>query len=121
MLNNDNVDSRRMIEQCYMMTKTVLNPIIDWTDEEVWEFIHEYNVPYCKLYDEGFKRIGCVGCPMGNNGTELEKFPEFKKLYLKAFERMLKVRKTKGREDEWTTAKEVYDWWVGDHSRKEHE
>ena len=120
-LNNDNVDSRRMIEQCYKMTKTVLNPIIDWTDEEVWEFIHRYNVPYCKLYDEGFKRIGCVGCPMGNNGTELEKFPEFKKLYLKAFERMLKVRKTKGREDEWTTAQEVYDWWVGDHSRKEHE
>lgn len=115
-LNNDNADSRRMIERCYKMTKTVLNPIIDWTDAEVWEFIKAYDIPYCKLYDEGFKRIGCIGCPMGNNGKELERFPEFKKLYLKAFDRMIKSREANGKEKTWATAEEVYDWWI----RKEH-
>jgi phosphoadenosine phosphosulfate reductase len=34
-----------------------LHPIIDWTDSDVWEFIHLYKLPYCSLYDEGFKRI----------------------------------------------------------------
>lgn len=116
-LNNDNVDSRRMIEQCYKMTKTVLNPIIDWTTAEVWEFIHEYNIPYCKLYDEGMRRIGCVGCPIGDNKTELEKFPEFKKLYIKAFDRMLAEMKEKGIQtrQNWGTGEDVYKWWVGTH------
>lgn len=116
-LNNDNVDSRRMIEQCYKMTKTVLNPIIDWTDAEVWEFIHEYDIPYCKLYDEGVKRIGCVGCPMGDNGKQLEQFPAFKKLYIKAFDRMLVEMKEKGIQtrQNWETGEDVYKWWVGTH------
>lgn len=34
-LNNDNEESRKMVEQCYRQTKTVLNPIIDWNDGEV--------------------------------------------------------------------------------------
>lgn len=64
-LNNDNDESRDWIEQCYQRNKTVLNPIIEWTDAEVWEFIKDYKVPYCDLYDQGFKRLGCIGCPMG--------------------------------------------------------
>ena len=36
LLNNDNDEKRRLIENCQMRGKRVLNPIIDWTDEEVW-------------------------------------------------------------------------------------
>jgi 3'-phosphoadenosine 5'-phosphosulfate sulfotransferase (PAPS reductase)/FAD synthetase len=73
----------------------MLNPIIDWSTEEVWEFIHEYNVPYCKLYDEGYKRLGCIGCPMGsveNRYRDFERYPKYKQAYIRAFDRMIDVR-----------------------------
>lgn len=39
-------------------------PIIDWTDEDIEEFIKTYNVPLSKAYTEyGLKRTGCYGCP----------------------------------------------------------
>lgn len=39
-------------------------PIIDWTDEDVEEFIKRYNVPLSRAYTEyGMKRTGCMGCP----------------------------------------------------------
>ena len=65
-LVNDNEDSRRLVEQCYKRKKTTVNPIIDWSDEDVWGFIKKFNVPYCSLYDEGFSRLGCIGCPMAS-------------------------------------------------------
>ena len=61
--NND--ENRRMVEMCYRTHKSSVNPIIDWTSEDVWEFVRLYNVPYCELYDFGFKRLGCVSCPLG--------------------------------------------------------
>lgn len=94
-LNNDNEESRKMVEQCYKQSKTVLNPIIDWTDGEVWEFINEYNVPYCKLYDEGYKRIGCIGCPMGtveHRKAEFKRYPKYEQAYIRAFEKMINER-----------------------------
>jgi phosphoadenosine phosphosulfate reductase len=39
-----------------------LNPLIDWTEEMVWNFIHENNIPYNKLHDKGFPSIGCQPC-----------------------------------------------------------
>lgn len=80
---------------CYRTHTTMINPIIDWTDEEVWEFIREYKIAYCCLYDEGFKRLGCIGCPMGSvkqRQYEFERYPKYKNLYLLAFEKMIENR-----------------------------
>jgi phosphoadenosine phosphosulfate reductase len=56
---------RGMIERCLRRgNKRYLNPIIDWGDSDVWDFINGENIPYCSLYDEGFHRLGCVLCPM---------------------------------------------------------
>ena len=110
-LINDNRDSRDMIEQCFTRQKTLLNPIIDWTDDEVWEFIREYKIPYCKLYDEGYKRLGCIGCPMNKNRKqELEKYPKYKAAYIRAFQKMLDNRKKP--DSAWKTAEDVYKWWI---------
>lgn len=113
-LNNDNEESRKMVEQCYRQTKTVLNPIIDWTDAEVWEFIHEYNVPYCELYDHGYKRLGCIGCPMSGGKKqeeEFKKYPKYKQAYIKAFGKMLASLK-EIKSTEWDNGEDVYKWWV---------
>lgn len=39
-----------------------INPLADWTDEEVWEYIRANDVPYHKLYDQGYTSIGCQPC-----------------------------------------------------------
>ena len=115
MLRLDNRDNARIVEMCYKTHTTLVNPIIDWTEAEVWEFIHEYNVPYCELYDQGYKRLGCIGCPMsGGKGMvkELNAYPKYKALYLKAFEKMLQHNKEKGVKCSWNSPEEVMEWWV---------
>lgn len=108
--------NQQLIHQCTNHARKNLNPIIDWLDEDVWEFIHEYKIPYCKLYDQGYKRLGCIGCPMGTRQKqELEQYPKYKQAYIRAFERMLKKRKEEGKDDskgKWTSAEAVYDWWI---------
>lgn len=118
-LTNDNEESRRMVEQCYRRHKTTVNPIIEWTDRDVWDFIHAENVPYCELYNEGFHRLGCIGCPMAQTrGREIEfaRWPRYKLAYLKAFDRMLAERQRRGKLDgSWRmgmTAQDVFNWWM---------
>lgn len=115
MLNYDNGDSRNVVDLCYRTTKTLINPIIDWDEEDVWEFLNSNGIEHCSLYDEGFKRLGCIGCPMGGSKhmqREFERYPKYKEHYLKAFERMLKNRKAKGLELTWKTPEEVMEWWL---------
>ena len=97
----------------------VLNPIIDWTTEDVWEFIKEYKIPYCCLYDEGFTRLGCIGCPMGGRKGQLrefERYPKYKANYIRAFEKMLKYRHKRELDgidkQNWKTGEDVFKWWL---------
>lgn len=115
-LNNDNTESRELLESCYKKRKTVINPIINWEDEDVWEFIHRENIPYCKLYDEGEKRLGCIGCPIAGSRTmerDFAKYPKYKALYLKAFGTMIAERERAGLSIKgWETPEKVMEWWL---------
>lgn len=54
-----------------------LCPIIDWSDTEVWEYIHKHQLPINPDYKE-LKRIGCIVCPKANfnrNFKALLKYP----------------------------------------------
>ena len=39
-----------------------LNPLINWTEEEVWKYVKEHNIPYNPLHKKGFVSIGCQPC-----------------------------------------------------------
>jgi phosphoadenosine phosphosulfate reductase len=39
-----------------------VNPLIDWTEKQVWDYLYKYNVPYNKLHDKSFPSIGCQPC-----------------------------------------------------------
>ena len=116
-LTNDNADERRIVEHCQMRNKVTLNPIIYWTDRNVWDFIHAENIQYCGLYDDGFSRLGCVGCPHATkSGREREflRWPKFKTAYLKAFDRMLTERDKRGkyRDRLFFNPQTVFNWWM---------
>ncbi len=40
-------------------------PLSIWTDEDIWNYIRTFNVPYCELYDQGHTRTGCMVCGFG--------------------------------------------------------
>lgn len=105
-----------------MEEKVVVRPIIDWSDDDIWEYIEKYKLLYCELYDKGWKRLGCIGCPLSSNQKkELETYPKYRKNYVKAFEKMIEARKAKGKNCEWETGEEVMKWWVGDCIKKNKE
>ena len=70
-------------EQCdtrsFMKGAKHLFPILDWTDDDVWNYIRENNLPYMKYYDPpySFKRHGCIGCPLGGTKAMIKEFKTF--------------------------------------------
>lgn len=102
----------------------ICNPIYKWTDSEIWEYIEDRKLKYNPLYDKGFKRVGCIGCPLAGKTQirELEMYPKYKENYIKAFDRMLERRRASGKDDitgkvglhKWVNGEAVYRWWIMD-------
>lgn len=115
MLITDNDDTRRLFESCQMKAKTVVNPIIDWTDGNVWDVIKNERIPVCELYGHGYERLGCIGCPLARKcqrEREFYDFPKYKEAYIRAFDNMIAERKERGKETKWECGEEVFLWWM---------
>ena len=52
----------RMVEWDERNGLLKINPLIYWTEEQVWEYIKTNHVPYNKLHDQGYPSIGCEPC-----------------------------------------------------------
>lgn len=113
-LDPDN-PSQELIHLCHQKSQRILNPIIDWSDEDIWEFIKENSLEYPALYEEGFKRIGCIGCPLAGTKQQRKEFarwPKYQKAYDRAFEQMLEERRKANLKCEWSCGQEVMEWWL---------
>lgn len=68
------------------------NPIIDWTEKDVWNYIKIYNLPMIKYYSApyNFKRHGCVMCPLASSKQQIREAIMFPK-YVKALLRSVKI------------------------------
>ena len=120
-LNNDNDENRRLFETCALKGKRVCNPIIDWTDADIWDYIQSEHIEINSLYQEGFRRVGCIGCPMaGTKSRQLEfvRYPKYKDMYIRAFDKMMAERirrnRTQGTWRMGTTGRDIYHWWMED-------
>ena len=81
LLTTDDASSRRLFEQCQMRGVRVLNPIIDWGDDDVWSYLHSRHIEGNPLYKEGWTRIGCVGCPLAGRRAREIAFARYPGLY----------------------------------------
>ena len=118
----DNPEGRQYVEHdekflshCKVKGKTVFNPIIDWSDHDIWDYIESECLnlnPFYKKY--GMVRCGCIGCPIAgkNRYKEFALFPKFENMYKMAFRNMLLERKRRGKPVKWHDAQEVFDWWM---------
>jgi phosphoadenosine phosphosulfate reductase len=100
--------------------KIMLSPILDWTEKDVWKFLSQRNLPHCELYDMGYKRIGCIMCPMSNKASikrDREMFPGVEKAYKRAIGKYLEVHpgafENLNRDPEM-----IFKWWVSKKSVK---
>lgn len=119
LLNNDNDEDRRLFETCQLKGKRIANPIIDWKERDIWDYLQDQKVICNPLYHDGWCRVGCIGCPMASKARKMEfaSFPKFKDMYISAFDRMLQVRKANGKDDSgsnWNNAMGVFHWWMED-------
>lgn len=89
----------------------MVSPILHWTSQQVWDYIKNNNLPYPSLYDEGFKRIGCVMCPCsGPKQMQLEakRWPKIAEAYrracIRSFDKIIN--------DSWKDGNDMYQWWI---------
>jgi len=94
----------------------ILNPIVAWTDTDVWQYIRERGLSYCHLYDEGEKRLGCVLCPLARNRTpryqakarrEIERWPGIARLWFRVCETVWTYHR-----DEYASPQALWEWWL---------
>lgn len=116
-LNNDNDDKRMLFENCRLKAKRVVNPIVDWNDDDVWGFLNDSKTPVNPLYAEGWCRVGCIGCPMASKARakEFARCPKYKNLYIRAFDKMLEELRMRGKlEGPWkiSTGNDIFNWWM---------
>lgn len=100
---------RQLVSACPRMAKFIVNPLVEWSDVEVWDFIYTYDVPHSPLYKH-FKRLGCIMCPNAYFRTRLkeaERWPKFFRAYLRCFDRLVTDQ-----EKTWRTGEEVMRWWL---------
>jgi phosphoadenosine phosphosulfate reductase len=89
----------------------ILTAILYWEDYQVWDYIKSNNLPYPSLYDEGFKRIGCVMCGRTNAKQmqkEAQRWPKIAEAYKRAGVRAFDVHIY----PDWKNADDMYNWWI---------
>jgi len=108
---------RRRKRPVYVVRKTkiTVNPIVDWTLLDVWDFIDSNHLPYCELYDTYADRLGCVMCPMDSQRhVAMKRYPKIAEAWHRAALRYYDaqgkgVKRFQSGEDFW-------QWWLSGQS-----
>jgi len=100
------------------------HPILYWKEWQVWDFITENNLPYPKLYDEGFDRLGCIVCPYHSEKTgklhEMyrKRWPFMFKRFEREIAKLYHKRVGQGKTMAYDSPEEFIEaWYLDDSSR----
>ncbi len=97
-------------------------PILNWTEENVWDYIHENNLPYPVAHYRCNKRMGCVGCPCAAQDRRINDYrlyPKYAKAVLRAIRKNIENGGplSKRFKDEY----DAFNWWISDDPIRIHE
>lgn len=96
-------------------------PICYWTEKDVWDFHTLRGLAHCELYNQGHKRLGCVGCPMAGNKRreQFKRWPGYERLWRLGFQRLWEkwhgVPNRKGHPrffEKYGSPEAFFDWWM---------
>ena len=100
-IQDDNWDCT-LISNMKNHNDTMVNPIYEWSDSDVWEYVRNNGIEMNPLYAMGYTRVGCIGCPMATYRQKMKEFhdfPKYEQLYKNAFRKMLEERIRCGKDD----------------------
>ena len=110
-----------MVTQHTKRRVAIVNPLLHWDASDLWEFIRGEGVAYCALYNEGFTRLGCVGCPMNSTRErDFARWPRFRErwqyVFRRTWERRAGTTQRNGRPwfgDRYFAGwEEMWEWWL---------
>ena len=98
--------------------KITVNPILDWTEEDVWQYLNTVvNVPHCELYDKGRHRVGCLFCPMKRHKEIVDDMQRYPHQFKRLKETVAKIAETSKHFP--NDPKGFLEWWLSDKSVQE--
>lgn len=111
-INITNATGERTVGCISGKESLLISPIIHWTERDVWEFLNRVcRVPHCQLYDEGYRRIGCICCPMSSYRhklREINRWPHVKRNWIKA---IIAIRQGGVSQGKLTDSNPVVRYW----------
>jgi phosphoadenosine phosphosulfate reductase len=116
-----NIDSQQKIICINGKDKIMLNPIITWSNSDVWNFIRNRNIEYCNLYDKGYHRIGCMFCLMASKKIkqlDRKNYPGIEKLIKQSIQKCIELHNYGSQYN--LNADEIFDWWISNDSMKKY-
>lgn len=112
----------QFIENAKKNNDVLVNPIYSFTDADVWAYIKNKGIKTNPLYSRGYKRVGCVGCPLAGPEQMMKEFadyPKYKQNYIKAFDRLIEKRRKAGHPfDRVDNGEELMKHWLGIHPKQ---
>lgn len=116
----DMSEDRQIRDKCVDgQDKIVVSPIFQWTDADVWNFILGKGIPYCELYDRGWKRIGCLMFPMARKSERSSArvlYPGIEVAIIRSIGEVMLSGGMKSMVDRNASPQEVFDWWISGES-----
>lgn len=111
--------SRLVVESCTKRRSMFLHPIKSWKEAQVWEYIKEHRLPYPSLYDEGFRRIGCVVCPFERRKERsMARWPHLWAAARRAAHKRFELRADHGYRERYGSPEGYWRWWLLDMAAK---
>lgn len=118
----------KFVQSCKEHKDTICNPIYCFKEKDIWNYVKEFKVFMNPLYSKGWKRVGCIGCPLAGpkcQNQEFLQYPKYRENYKKAFERMnkrnIEKKKKNGKPikefDLWS-GEDWIRWWVGENPKQ---
>ncbi len=107
----------------YMKGAKHIRPIVYWSENEVWQYIRMFDMPYIKYYDPPycFNRHGCIGCPLSGVKQqifEFRMFPGYAKMILKGIYQNMILKPENTFAKNFANEYEVFYWWLSGLSTK---
>lgn len=113
----DNTDDVKQTGACYTNSYFYVNPLAYWSDDYLWDYIESERIEVNPLYGKGFRRGGCICCPMASTCERkrgLALYPKFEKRFIKLADDIIQYRISKSLLNRFVfkTGAEYFNMWL---------
>lgn len=89
-------------------------PVYEFSDTDVWDYIRDNHLTVNPLYSKGYRRVGCIGCPLAGKARfkEFADYPKYKDNFIKTCNRLIEQHEKHAKSNKYRTGEEMFKWWL---------